>query len=267
MSLVGSKFNGKRVFDSLAVFGALAAIALTSLTAALAVAGDPDSVGRNEVRPARYAGLYLTRSAYNIPGSVRAQGFNRPEACNDSRVVVRIAQGVEDAEVATHEVCRVASESLKYLDQALGRTRLRIMLDVLPPGAAASWQGRAWGFSPSIRLGVPMLRSKEVTIHNIVDLVAHEGFHIISFALGDESWSDEETAYYHGLCAQLSVLGELRREILPIYSKLETDDGAIGASLRASSKVRNEVYPLFRDRDVLPAIEGRKILSRCLDSD
>jgi len=265
MSAVGIGRNGKRVLDSLALsIGLVATAAL--MDPAPALAQERDAVGRNEVSPKRYAGLYAIRSAYNVPGTLKMRGFNHPKTCNDSRLRVRIGQDIENPEAATDEVCQFASQALEYLGQALGGTPLRIALDldVVPPGTAAHWEGRLWGFSPKLRLGVPMLRSKKSTIHNLVDLVAHEGFHAIGFARGDASWSDEEAAYYHGLCAQLIVLGELPRETLPIHSKLEAADDAIGASLRASSKVRDEVYPLFRERDALPATEGGQILSRCL---
>lgn len=256
---------GKRAACSLAAV--LSMLALGCAMAAVSLPGThtPAREGRNEVAPKRVVGgAFSIYSSYSIPGQSAPRGFRGKVHCAGGRMSVRVGYGIEHADAAVAEVCAVAESTLDYLDAAIGRSRLKVELDLIPSDTHAAWRGHSLGFRPGIRLGAPMLGTKEATVHNIVDLIAHEGFHVAAFATRRPDWKNEEHAYLFGLCTQFAVLGSLRRDMLPGYAVARDDDQVLVRSSTAAERVRMMVLPLFEADEIKADSDaGRMVLSRC----
>lgn len=225
----------------------------------------PAREGRHTVAPKRIMGrLFSVHSSYAIPGQAAHRAFHDLADCGDGRMSVRVGHGIEHADTAVTQVCAIAVSTLDHLDATLGRSRLKVELDLIASKTHATWRGQSLGFRPRIRLGAPMLGTREATVHNIVDLIAHEGFHVAAFVARRPDWSHEEHAYLFGLCTQFAVLGSLRRDSLPGFALPHGDDRVLVRSSMAAERVRTMVLPLF-DTDEIKAdsAAGRMVTSRC----
>ncbi|UNK42693.1 hypothetical protein MNO14_00875 [Luteimonas sp. S4-F44] len=119
--------------------------------------------------------------------------------------------------------------------------------------------------APRVALAVPLFDDRARTVANLVDLIAHEGFHMAGFFSGDGlTAGDERKAYYAGLCAQLAVRGEIHMNSLPGAVIEGVDDSMVTASSGAAYRVRREFAKFFEDdKRIVQSEAGAAVIKRC----
>lgn len=205
--------------------------------------------------------MFFGRSHYFIPGGQPLKSFGKSNTCPNGRVSIRLGQGILRQVDFLKEACQVASDALSYLDNALGASGFSVRLDVIPIDTSHQLQEFIVSRKPKMMLGVAEFDSRTRTLHNMVDLIAHEGYHTVNFWHGRlDIGADERSAYYFGLCAQLTILGQISLEDLPGVA-LENNN----ASSRAAENVRIRVVDLMsEDREILAGTkEAELILMEC----
>lgn len=204
--------------------------------------------------------VFIGRNQYYIPGEAPLSRFGSKVRCDDTRVSVRIAQGLHD-EHFIQQVCVLAARTLDYVDAELGKSGLKVELDLIPEKTSHSKSATSISFAPKLVLGVAQYPSVDRTMHGLVTLIAHEGFHAVNFWFGREHLQHSEVAaYYFGLCAQLNVLARITAEDLPGVAV----ESLIASSI-AGERVRQEAGRLLDENGqiVLGTAQAGEILARC----
>ena len=174
---------------------------------------------------------------------------------------LRLGSSITREPELAKKICEAATDTLEYLDDQLGFSGLSTTIDVIPMGESHHRRGTILARNPKLHLGAPEFDSLKRTIHNIVDLAAHEGYHAVNFWLGrSEAAKNEQSAYYFGLCAQLVVLGGIELQDLPGY----TLSNKLSSSRAAEHVQKNVRSLLSKEGEIIAGSqEAESILSHC----
>ena len=206
---------------------------------------------------------YLRTEGY-VPGNSKPETKDpimRTRCSDDLKVIIGRPQNAPH-DIDLRKVCGWVLNSVprKVLDQ---RTRYEIYL--IPSGHVH--YTRKSSLSPltplTLILVVPWYPDEEQTMANLVDLFAHEAFHLYWFVEDPSAQQSEITAYWIGLCAQLRNGVRLSESNLP-GGKL-TDVGETGeSSSTAAVKVREEAAALMRQGELSTTSPlGADVIARC----
>jgi len=211
-----------------------------------------------------------------LPGPDSSEVAVQKARCAADGVHVQVWSAVHDVEQAAH-VCRAAARAALNSLDAAGRagTRVDYRLTLVSDGGG-TWRhrGSAGTAIPSLAFWFPAQQPlTERVLARIVRTTAHE-FHHAGWALNGSPrrvYADEPAAYAAGACAQLRVLGRLRREWLPpAHNWLEdtVSDQAVMRSSRAGADLHVALLPFFAgaeeiQRDSQP---GRSVMAWCGDA-
>ncbi|ASR43228.1 hypothetical protein BEN78_07395 [Xanthomonas citri pv. mangiferaeindicae] len=221
------------------------------------------SVGATMVAGWEAGPLAGTTSFGYLPGERRWSRAFRHRQCDRNGLEIRIAS---DAEVDDDALCEAAASAARFVARLYPQIALRWRIDVVPSGWRYRMTKRWIGVgAPRVALAVPLFDDGARTVANLVDLIAHEGFHVAGFFSGDIATAgDERKAYYAGLCAQLAVRGEIPMNSLPGAVIEGVDDPMAKASSEAAYRVRREFAKFFEDDKLVAQSEaGVAVIERC----
>lgn len=213
--------------------------------------------------------LWKVYTYFHIPGEGDAARFARAQSCPGSRVEVRIGEGIERVEELRIAVCEAAASALAYLDtqgDPVTTGGFTIRMHIVPEGQAAWRRTIHFGRTPRLSLAVPLFEDRARTLAATVEVVAHEGSHMVDHLRGvphPASFDAEKRAYRHQLCAQLVVHGRLNSFGLPspVYTK---GDAPFSRSTQAGRVVFLETMPLLGNGAVeLGTAAANVIMQRC----
>lgn len=215
--------------------------------------------------------VWRVYSQFHLPGDDGTARFARAVRCAERRVSIRVGEGITSPETLLVDACRVAGETLRYLDAAGGADTafgLRVMVHVVPEGKAAWHRTIQLAPQPRIAIAVPVFEERRRTLARVVELLAHEGSHVLDRALGGEDLvrpDDEVRAYRHGMCAQLTVMGELRTESIEgLPPPGAVVEGVWARSAQGGMQVAAEVRELMEDGVLASGTPGAEaFMARC----
>lgn len=239
---------------------------------------------RTEVGDEGAAGVYVSGVAQHrklqafsiLPGQDSTEAAMQKARCVADGVQVQVWSAVHDAEQATR-VCRAAAGAAAVSLGAAGMAGTRVDYRVtLVSDGGGTWRhrGSAGTAIPSLAFWFPAQQPlTERVLARIVRTTAHE-FHHAGGALNGlprRIYADEPAAYAAGACAQLMVLGRLRREWLPpAHDWLEDtlSDKTVMRSSRAGADLHVGLLPFFEgaeeiQRDSQP---GQAVMAWCGDA-
>lgn len=206
--------------------------------------------------------LVSSRSMNFLPGKPgRAPKF-RKVRCESEQIELRIAVGIE---IDAHRLCEASTEAVMFISMIYPETLPRWRIDLVPNGLQYETRRRWIGLGvPRLGIAAPSFEDTERTIRNLIDLVAHESYHVAAFFSGTAAASNELMAYHAGLCAQLAVYGAIHLDSLPHVSIEHTNDLTINSSLGAAHAIRQEFLDLLADGSIVASTDaGLAILTRC----
>jgi len=211
-----------------------------------------------------FAGWIYMRSDTYVPGDIQTSGELVRRRCPASGNDIRIEfDGIVERHV--DGLCAVADMAADYVSLWFPGHRVSYSIIVVPEGRSVSVTRRSLRYrSAHLTLAVPVFSDEMRTRGNLVDLMAHEGFHALGRVAADRYGEDEGVAYYAGLCAQLEVLGEIIEFTLPGAPLPDSKDEAVRISSGAGYQVRREVFPLLvNGRIYADARSGHVLAGRC----
>ena len=230
----------KRLYSCLAV-----TVFLTACRTTPEIPASVSAEGMNYIRIARSFGVTRTSTFMYLPGEgVQAATTSKYICASDPAYRVTLVKHGSLRESLT-SYCDAAVGSLKYVSSIYPDRPVSIFLHVVPQSGGFRANQTSWSVSnPRLSVVVPEFSSERRTFANVVDLLAHEVFHLAGALSGDGRAESESTAYWVGLCAQFSVLTEIGVESLP-GDQLVSTDRAITESSHAAMDVRSVVAPLM----------------------
>lgn len=212
--------------------------------------------------------LWVTYSAFHIPQGDAQARFGPVQRCSNTRVKVRLDRDIGDADGLVADICEAALWTLAYLDREAGRIELKVQIHVVADGREAWRRTVAAGLAPRLSLAVPMHEERARMLDRVIDVVAHEGSHLVDRALGSEralAVEGEVQAYRHAMCARLAITGQLHRSGVPILPDMDGGSESMRRSLDGGVQVLEETAPLFEGRYYVIAgtPAAATILERC----
>lgn len=206
--------------------------------------------GMNAISTAQAAGFVRIRSDLYLPGAAAAAGPRQRMHCEGGGSQVQVTLDAADLAQGA-PLCALALQAVLQARARHPGLRYDVDLHLYPVGTGVRMQRVHTGFQQvTVSLVAPLFDDPARTAANLVDLIAHEGFHALGQVLHDALARNERNAYYAGLCTQLAVLGRVSRASLP-GAPLVTDDPNLVASSNAAYTVRREVWPWFKDGDLV----------------
>lgn len=213
--------------------------------------------------------LWKVYTYFHIPGEGGSARFARTQSCPDNRVDIRVGKGIERVEELGIAVCEAASSALAYLDtqgERMTADGFTVRMHVVPEGQAAWRRTIHLGRTPRLSLAVPLFEDRARTLAAVVEVVTHEGSHMVDRLRGiphPESFDAEKRAYRHQLCGQLMVLGRLYSFGLPSPVFIE-GEGPVSRNTQAGRLVFLETMPLLESGAVeLGTPAADVIMQRC----
>lgn len=224
------------------------------------------SAGYTSVSSTLLAGWIYLRSESYLPGSNLASGAPEIKVCESvaHRIQLEIYPGVEpDVE----RTCRNIDASATEAERWFPKRSTRYSVIIVPEGQSISVSRWSFGYrSAHLALAVAAFGNQERREGNLVDLVAHETFHILGRIARDARGQDEYYAYYAGLCAQLAVLGSIPESVLPGAPLQGGVDEPTRASSDSAYRVRREALLLSHDGSIKAGDDGgRSLALRCIE--
>ncbi|MDT3468381.1 hypothetical protein [Stenotrophomonas maltophilia] len=223
------------------------------------------SAGYTSVSSTLLAGWIYLRSESYLPGSNLASAPPEIKVCESvtHSIQLEIYPGVEpDVERTRRNIDASATEAERWFP----KRSIRYSVIVVPEGQSISVSRWSFGYrSAHLALAAPAFSNRERREGNLVDLVAHETFHILGRIDGDARGQDEYYAYYAGLCAQLAVLGSIPESALPGGPLQGGVDEPTRASSDSAYRVRREALLLSREGSIKAGGDGGSALAlRCI---
>lgn len=194
----------------------------------------------------RVLGFKYLRTEGFVPGAPMFgdREFLRPYHCeNLPGLSVRITRtGVPDP--AAEQVCGWVASALPSL---LLRSGIRYEVRLVPAGQGHL--ARAVSMAPltalKVKFVVPWYADLAQTRANLVDILAHESFHLHWFMKDPKVPQDEVTAYWIGLCAQMRSGARLTPSDLPGVELAGVGETGVRSS-RAAELVSRDAYQLMK---------------------
>lgn len=221
------------------------------------------SEGVNYISASRWMGIVHTSTYMYLPGENPAMKSSEAIRCkSDSAEAAVIAHGALLRSAASY--CEQVVKGMQFVAAIYPRDPVAIELHLVPAGMFLSERRRSLRTSvPRLSIAAPEFIDDNRTRANIVDLVAHETFHLAGALAGDPLAGDEEMAYVVGLCSQFSALGRLDLVGLP-GAALQASDHAMNESSAAAFKVRGQFVDLFTTGAIsATTVHGRELAARC----
>lgn len=227
------------------------------------------------------AGIHVSGVAENrklqtfsiLPGPNSIEVAVQKASCTEDGIQVQVWSAVQDVQQAMsvcHAASRAASVSLDAAGMAGARVKYRVTL-VSDGGGTWRHPGSARAAIPSLAFWFPAQQNlTDRVLARIVRTTAHE-FHHAAWALNGSPrkvYAGEPAAYAAGACAQLAVLGRLRREWLPLAHDWMNDalpDKAAMRSSRAGADLHVSLLPFFDGADEIQpdSRPGRAVMAWC----
>lgn len=212
--------------------------------------------------------LWVTYSGFHIPGGDVQPRFGPVQRCSDARVRVRLDRDLGDGDGLVTDICQAALRTLDYLDREAGWIDLKVRMYVVADGREAWRRTVAAGLAPRLSLAVPMHEDRHRVLDRVIDVIAHEGSHLVDRALGLErafAVEGEVQAYRHAMCARLDITGQLHRRGVPILPDVDGGSVSMRRSLDGGLRVLEETAPLFDGKYYIVAgtPAAATIMERC----
>lgn len=212
--------------------------------------------------------LWVTYSSFHIPEGDAQARFGPAHRCADARVKVRLDGGIRDEDGLVADICGAALRTLDYLAREAGPVDLKVGMHVVAEGREASRWTIAVGLAPRLSLAVPMHPDRQRMLGLVIDIVAHEGSHVVDRVLGAEqalTVEGEVQAHRHALCARLEVTGQLHRSGVPVLPVVDGGSESFRRSVEGGLRVLHETAPLFEGRYYVVAgsAAAATIMQRC----
>lgn len=220
--------------------------------------------GVNYMEISRSMGIVHLKTHMYLPGREGRSTEGSKYRCTDhhGKDITLIAHA--PLRIPLQSYCRVVADALSYVSLRYPDRPVSIELHLVPHGIGFRSTRSSWRIStPRLSLVAPEFIEEQRTLANIVDLVAHETFHLAGALSRDELAESESAAYMTGLCAQLATLGSINVANLP-GTQLLAKDEAIAESSRAAREVRDIVAPMMDgERIELKSHEGDRLMEIC----
>lgn len=182
--------------------------------------------------------------------------------CPDTRMSITLLTVRETEDVGKY--CAAVEGALGQVMGVYRKTAIGINLYLLPPGSGFHKRTASLGLNDAtLNLAAPLFADNPRTLGNLVDLVSHESFHLAGYLAGDSRAADEHSAYWMGLCSQLTVLGLVRGDNLP-GGIIRTGNEAIAESSEQAFAVRRDVQAYMIDGEIrIDSVGGKAMLETC----
>jgi len=245
----------------------LGAAALFSLAACRSVPIAPpagvSAEGINAIGTRMLGGFVSVRSDLYLPGAPAADGPRQTHRCEADGSMVSMTLDARAADQAA-ALCALALQAALQAHARHPALGYDIDLHLYPAGTGVRMQRAHLRFRRAqVSLVAPIFDDIARTRANLVDLIAHEGFHVLGLASHDPDAGDERRAYYAGLCTQLAVLGRVSRANLP-GAPLASTSAAVETSSAAAYAVRREAWPWFEHGDLVRgSAAAQDLLAHC----
>ncbi|MEZ0472898.1 hypothetical protein [Luteimonas salinilitoris] len=221
----------------------------------------------------RLGPVMLIRTASVIPGH---QNYERDNAqvtqCRGQQL--RLTVETPSASVVSPDAsCRYLLASVMYAARNLGiaKVDLEIRINLVPQGYFIHRRDRFWVFggTPRTAYWIPLLDSEGESLANMVSSIAHETTHLLAFTTGMPATiaTNERAGHLAGACAELEILGEIKRDRLSLgyfNEKLELSS-EITDSSRSGAIVSRDLLPFFDQASVvaLGTPAGQRMRAYC----
>ena len=249
-----------RRFCCCAIIIGMATSCRTTPEVPLGVSGE----GVNYIEISRIMGIVHVKTHMYLPGREGHSAQGSKYRCLDhhGKDITLIAHA--PLRIPLQSYCGAVADALSYVSLMYPDRPASIELHLVPHGIGLRSTRSSWRIStPRLSLVAPEFMEEHRTLANIIDLVAHETFHLAGALSGDKLAESESAAYMTGLCAQLATLGSISAANLP-GTQLLAKDEAIAESSPAAREIRDIVAPMMDgDRIELKSSEGGRLMEIC----
>ena len=220
--------------------------------------------GVNYIEISRSLGVVHVKTHMYLPGRVERSAEGSKYKCLDhhGKDITLVAHAPLRTPIQSY--CGAVTGALSYVSLMYPDRPVSIELHLVPQGIGLRSTRSSWRIStPRLSLVAPEFMEEQRTLANIIDLVAHETFHLAGALSGDKLAESESAAYMTGLCAQFATLGSINAANLP-GTQLVAKDEAIAESSRAAKEIRDIVAPMMDgNRIELKSNEGDRLMEIC----
>lgn len=209
----------------------------------------------------RLGPLSLIRTGSIVPGQIPYSSKNtKTGECGDGNVRATVemsSAGQFDPEAA----CDYLLLGISYTTRNLGvsQTDLELLINFVPKEHSIYRREHFWAFNkkPRASYWIPVLSSQMESLANMVSSISHEMMHLLAGTnrMAPDIAMSERIGHLMGACAELEVIGELRRDRLSLTHFNENLD-------LPSNVMRSSLAGAQVSRDLLPFFEGASFVSR-----
>lgn len=221
----------------------------------------------------RLGPFFLIRTGSIIPGRLpyKPQGERRTE-CRDGDLQVAVEMPSGEAMDST-PLCRYLIQSVRYAARTLGITEVNLQLSIhfARQGHSIHRRERFWVLdgTPRASYWIPLLSSESDSVANMIASISHEATHLLAGAarMPPEIARSERVGHLVGACAELELLGELKRSRLSLgyFNENLGLPSHVMKSSRSGAGVARDLFPFFDETSVVSAssVAGQRMRAYC----